>query len=99
MITRLIVWLWWCLKFCYFRARHRWIGWRLGRRIGLDVNSAFRRAEEAGELARGRALLTDPSDPEAAERARREAHGTELARSLSASARKRDVTISPRETG
>jgi hypothetical protein len=58
----------------------RWLGWRLGRRMGLDINGAFRRADAAEKRAQERALLIDPTDRDAMKRAGDQAHADSLDR-------------------
>lgn len=54
-------------------VKFRWLAWRISRRVGFNVGAALREADAAGQRAFDRALLIDPTDTAAAERARNEA--------------------------
>lgn len=57
------------VEFWWLTIKLRWLGFRLRRRTGVNFNARHRRAELARRRAYDRALLIDPTDREAAERA------------------------------
>ncbi len=71
------------IRYAWETMRMRWIGRKLGRKTGLDINGAFKRGEAARDRAYGRALLVDPTDQEAALQAGEDAMTAQFADSLS----------------